>query len=606
MMLSNSTTPTIRLSLPGMICTAMLLLVMVATAHSQDSPCNQGRAVWPRVDPRYDWLICVPEIGRQRKAIAQCAFGVPYEQFGEQVVPISTTPGKVSWIIAHDRCDTAPPGKPLPTELLLYRSLDGMLPPVESGERIGPREILSKTRLLAVGDWDNSGTVDLCCGVQLYGDTSGGNHTGYDVASVVVFWADSLGHYSIDDTTRLECDAQMWLGVQAALGTDRDNDGIDDLMIVNSLGLSNGATVEQACGRIYLGRDRKQWGRNGISRAADWRWWGRPPLTELCALDQDGDGNIDIVFYSNAHAGTGSIAVLYGRSSGLPDTNELQSIDLTITNGHASRLMDISNDGVPELVVHCGSLEQLAIFVGIRGQRLVDQFGPGLERLDTNRPPERWWTKPFARVWLPNRINDAWPGSTWDAVYDLGDANGDGYRDIWIHAQPFLLCYSSGPALDSLVDAMIDLSPFGVPTSLQTLGPLGGYPKAFAVGTTDGVIYARPDNQIPARSSNPRRWPDGTLGPRLGIEGGNDVAAVPAQFDVIPNPSSGDVELRWNRDVENGTLIISDAAGREVLRTHVDRTARSYMVPCTGLVPGIYFASVRGAHAAAMARMILR
>ncbi len=44
-------------------CVALILLMIPWAARSQDSPCNQGRAVWPRVDPRYDWLICVPEIG---------------------------------------------------------------------------------------------------------------------------------------------------------------------------------------------------------------------------------------------------------------------------------------------------------------------------------------------------------------------------------------------------------------------------------------------------------------------------------------------------------------------------------------------------------------
>ncbi|HVZ41854.1 MAG TPA: T9SS type A sorting domain-containing protein, partial [Candidatus Kapabacteria bacterium] len=158
-----------------------------------------------------------------------------------------------------------------------------------------------------------------------------------------------------------------------------------------------------------------------------------------------------------------------------------------------------------------------------------------------------------------------------------------------------------------LIDAMIDISPGPGIYAAQNLGDiLGTGHPVFGIGTGDAVIYARPDNQIPARSNNPRRWPDGTLGPRLGAEDDKGTAAPAARLDVIPNPSSGDVELRWNRDVENGTLIVSDAAGREVLRTHVDRTAHSYMVPCTGLVPGIYFASVRGVHAAAMARMILR
>ncbi|HVZ38618.1 MAG TPA: T9SS type A sorting domain-containing protein, partial [Candidatus Kapabacteria bacterium] len=487
-------------------------------------------------------------------------------------------------------------------------SVDGTLPPAESGERIGPRELLSETHLLAVGDWDNSGTPDLCCRVQLYNDTSAGN-TGYEIARVVIFWADSLGRYSIDDTTRLECDGEMWLGIGAALGTDRNNDGVDDLFLVNaSYVFSNGAVAPQAGGRIYRGHDHKRWGHDGISRAADFRWWHAPNLRSsfIKEIDQDGDGHKDVVWFGDNH-GYQTVSVWYGDGKpGIPDTSAVESIDLTITNGHAANLMDISNDGVPELVVHCGSLEELAIFVGIKGQRIVEQFGPGLERLDTNRPPERWWTKPFARVWLPYHINDAWPGSTWDAVYDLGDANGDGYRDIWIHANPFLLCYSSGPALDSLVDAMIDLSPFGVPTSLQTLGPLGGYPKAFVVGTTDGVIYVHPDNQIPARSNRTRRWPDGTLGPRLEAKGDKGTAAPAARLDVIPNPSGGDVELRWNRDVENGTLIVADVAGREVLNAHIDRTARSYVVPCTGLVPGLYFALLRDAHGAATARMILR
>ncbi|MBS1911321.1 MAG: hypothetical protein JST22_04990 [Bacteroidetes bacterium] len=603
MMLPNGNTSTIRFSLSGLLFVAMMLLATVGGVHAQDSPCNQGRAVSPRVDPRYSGLICVPEIGRYN-GVLPCRYGT--EAYGNSVVPIGPLlrQGPLAWVLSRVRCDTLPEA----SEVLLYRAMDGTLPSVESGERIGPREVLANVHFLAAGDWDNSGTTDLCCYIQIYGDSSAGaNPKGYEYGYVVVFWSDSLGHYSIDDTTQLACDADRWGGVQGALGTDRNNDGIDDLFIVDyGAGFSHGAIVEQDRERIYLGHNRKQWGRNA-GRVADWRSWGGPPLTELSEIDQDGDGIKDIVFYSNTHTGTGSLTILYGRSSGLPDTNELETVDLQITNGHASRLMDISNDGIPELVVHCGSLEQLAIFVGIKGQRIVEQFGPGLERLDTNRPPERWWTKPFARVWLPYRINDAWPGSTWEAVYDLGDANGDGYRDIWIHCRPYLLCYSSGPALDSLVDAIVDYRPAATLGSARSLGKIlgNGEPPVFGIGLSNGIIYAHPDNEIPARSEQVRRWPDGTLGPRLGASDNNGTATPAARLDVIPNPSGSDVELRWNRDVE-GTLIVTDVAGREVLHTHIDRAAHSYLVPCAGLVPGIYFALLRDAHAALTTQIVIQ
>ncbi|HVZ37696.1 MAG TPA: hypothetical protein VHI13_00305, partial [Candidatus Kapabacteria bacterium] len=301
----------------------MLLLVPFAVVHGQDSPCNQGRAVWPRVDPRYDWLICVPEIGRQRGIIGQCQWNVS-EGYGGGVAPLGrlTPNGPYGWIVTHKRCDTTPSFQ----ELLLYRSAGGQLPDGKDYERIGPREILSDVQFLAAGDWDNSGTEDLCCRVQRYGDTSAGNHTGYEVASVVIFWADSLGHYSIDDTTRLECDAQMWLGIKSGLGTDRNGDGIDDLFIITDVGLSDGKTVEQARGRIYFGHHHKRWGRDGVSRAADWRWWNIPNLYSFIKeIDQDGDGHKDVAWFGDNN-GYQTVSVWYGDGKpGIPDTSAVES-----------------------------------------------------------------------------------------------------------------------------------------------------------------------------------------------------------------------------------------------------------------------------------------
>ena len=37
-------------------------------------------------------------------------------------------------------------------------------------------------------------------------------------------------------------------------------------------------------------------------------------------------------------------------------------------------------------------------------------------------------------------------------LYDLGDADGNGYREIWAYGHPFLLCYTTRIGLDSLID----------------------------------------------------------------------------------------------------------------------------------------------------------
>lgn len=587
-----------------------LLLSMLCTValHAQnDSPCNQGRAVPPLEDPRHPYLICLPEFGRMGSTQLPCRYGA--EAFGSQIVALGDVNGDslMDWTVTHARCDTISRNERIPNEVLLYTGLRGALPDARDGQRIGPMEIESETQILASGDWDHDGHIDLAARLQLYGDTSDHNLDGYDIASLVVFWGNPTGLYALSDTTRLRCDANYWLGPGLGAGsTDWNGDGIDDLLVLGpDAGFSNGGLVPMPEVLLFHGHQRERWGRNNISASADWRWWSAPVANGLVVEDQDGDGAHDLVFIRSIKAGTGSIAVLYGRpEGGLPDTTDLQSIDLLLANGHSAQFLDVTGDSIPELLVHAGSQEVVKAFVGLRGQRLIEQYGSGND--DPQPGEQRWWGRPWARISLPKKINTHWPQSDWLGVFDLGDIDLDGVEDIAIYADPYVIFYRGGEYMDNLADAIVDIRPAGNWRSLRYLGDIDGSGLGTsAIGTTGGVIYAKPSQQVP-QTGTLRRLPEGSRPASVAVhepERNKMELAVRA----LPNPSEEDVQIIWDVSVDAGTVevAVTDMVGRRIWHRRIPASDKSIIWHSSDAPPGGYIITVSAGGRSGTVQVIL-
>src|SRR5438105_4846742 len=131
----------------------MFLLVFVPVALLRAQPNDP---------PRNPSMINLPEIGRMIGTLSPCQSESWSELYGHDIYALGDVSGDsiADWAILHQRCDTMVNGHP-PTEVLVYHGLRGKLPTVENGIRLGPTEILSDTRILAVGDWDNDKFPDV-------------------------------------------------------------------------------------------------------------------------------------------------------------------------------------------------------------------------------------------------------------------------------------------------------------------------------------------------------------------------------------------------------------------------------------------------------------
>lgn len=613
--------------LPRSLVALALALVATVAAHGQpdSNPCSIGWAQAPRIDPRNFYVNCFPELGRMIGTITHPHFPGDGEEYGATVYALGDVDRDsiADWIVTHRRADTSVKG--VPVELLLYHGRRGGLPPVESGQRIGPSELGADVSFIATGDWDADSYKDLAISIVLHGDTSE-NDPGenYRKISVVIFWGSPLG-YSINDTTRLSNGAHVWTDARG-ISTDLDGDGVEDLYLrtIYGLGLSDGKLITIPKVLAFCGKKGARWGRDDRSRLADWSWWNPPSARTIARLDQDGDGNQDLIYYGNPDAGsaeTAQLVTIYGKpGGGFPDTNafNIQTIrfdrpDSTMLPGSFSILSDVSGDSLPELLVFDNDLRTLRIYIGLRRQRLLQQYGNGNEPAHPDSTV--WWGKPWARIDMPNKINpDSW-AHPYNILYDLGDANFDGVNDIWALSEPFLVCYSSGYALDSLIDGMADTRPGGTYASgsgIVRLGDIDGngipafavnfeadehsYPEAFP----GGVKFFKMTDSVPWWNGfgEGRRYPPYTLRSTVAdvtTERGASRATMltPLVMEARPNPTTGEVRLSWTIPaVAGASLAITDERGVEVERIELRSGVTSASWNGTSKPRGVYLASL--------------
>jgi hypothetical protein len=598
----------------------LLALTFPASAQQRNSAddCNQGRAEYPKVDPRDLRAICLPEPGYMVGTIGKAKIVGDGEEFGRTITPVGDLDGDsiADFILTHRRCDTAyyrMPGDPYPqspVELLLYRGVKGGLPDVRSGERIGPSEILSVSKLFTAGDFDGDGHPDLVIRIGLLGDTTYGNaiDNSYETARLVIFWGQPNGEFTLADTSRLECGTDLiWLGPNQGNALDVNHDGIDDLVLFGGGYGYNHGRVSLPKLMIFNGGRHRRWGRDGVPSTSSFNWWasGFSGIGQI--IDQDCDGQQDLVLYG----GDWNLSVLYGRSDlSTLDTTNIERINLQFSNGHGSLFEDVTGDGVPELILTCGLENRFKLFAGQAGQRLRQQYGP-------DSTPNT----PWAEVWQASKLNPDWYSA--DAILNLGDLNLDGIGDLNSYAYPYIICYAGGRALDSLIDGLVwapkivgsvvrlgDIDGSGVPMLAY---PYDDTPHDPITPFPGGIVFFKPSKEAISDSS----WWERILPHPLGYRCEHAPASVQQPEHVTdggssltiaarPNPSGRQVEFVWSGAGTGEAIVtIADVAGHEVFTTRTD-TARGRLVwDSAGQPPGVYIAILRTSSGNAQCRVVL-
>jgi|GEM_PF-1283628 len=610
---SSSVTPALHV---GLLSFALCTITCILAYGQSDSPCNEGRD--PFREPRNPYAICLPEIGRMDDFQGPCPVLGGGGQFGNQLAPVGDVDhsGTADFVVGHRLCDSNLSVRA--EELLLYRGVKGALPMSNTGERIGPTERNSITAFLAAGDWDDDGNIDIAVNIEVLGDTSEGNTEGYGISRQVVFWGNDSGKFSLSDTTRLLPGSvswqtyPLWIGYAIGASIDLDGDGVDDLVEAKAGAFENGRPQPLPNILVYRGHRGERWGRNGVSRIADRHYWNpRTPSnvgiepTRIVGLDQDRDGADDAVFYADDGI-HGAVSILYGGvSAELPDTNAMQTVSIKKVGTGYSLFTDITGDGVPELLACSGVADVVKVYIGFKGQRLLEQFGSGDDLGDPDA--EQWWGKPWATIWLPRKINPYWFGND-DRLFDLGDVNRDGIGDIFAFSWPYIVEYNGGGRLDSMVDALINITPGTEIGILKRLGDINGSGRDIIALTTGNEIrFYMPTKDVSSLGID-RKLPPGT-GRKPG-----DVAPQRVTSDdqrvltAVPNPSRGEIHFSWRTDAWHGpaTITLNDISGREVASCTARGEEGSAYCPVHDLPAGIYLAQLRCGAFMSSTRIVLR
>ncbi|MBX7216479.1 MAG: hypothetical protein K1X90_05860 [Candidatus Kapabacteria bacterium] len=531
----NKTIPLLLL-----LTTALLLLGQTFT-HAQN-----------RIDPRHPSFAYMQEWGTMDGTTLQCLpgwVGETGELFGRQIIPTGdlNNDGMADYIIERSRCDSAFGANKTNRgyELLLFYGKKNSLPTPADGIRIGPSEIGSTTYFLCAGDFDDDGILDIACGIHLYGDTTerGGE---YDIGIPVVFWGQPNGIYSTNDTTQLPCDAPIWITPKQGVSGDFNGDHIDDLFIRGSgWGFADGALARIPKGHIFAGERGKRWGRDGRDHSPVQRWWYPPGNKAVEYRDHDCSGDNDLIFYGGIIDDIDQIMVAYQHGNGQwIDTSDIEAINLKTSYSSYARLMDVTGDHLLDIVTIGGNFEseRIKVFAGKAGQRLKEQYGTGTDSAD--RANGRFPLRPWVKMPTPTVLHDGWTGSE-HVLFDLGDINGDGRSEIAAHSTPFILIYTTGPTLDSLIDVMARV-PGGYDYNwgtIKRLGDIDGSGKpTFAVRYEGNVHFlkAPPKDEIPTYGGRIRSLPHPidfrcALSSSVGTQGGGEQGT--AEMDLSATSS---------------------------------------------------------------------
>ena len=558
--------------------------------------------------PRHPEAIELPELGRMigRPGI-DCAFG-------EKIYPIGDcdADGLSDWILTRRKCDTMIEGE-TPEEIVLYKGVQGGLPKVADGLRIGVTEIGSNTAFMASGDWDADGYVDVATTVQVYGDTSFGASNGTAAKHLVIWWGNVDGVYSVSDTTRLENGMDGWARPDGGFAQDFDHNGVIDLMLSDVKGYVNGTIEKDARVQIWLGREGERWGRTQ-SRSSSWLWWNPPRAGRFSVfgrlqwIDQDIDGYVDMIefFDSENERDEGSIRIIYGKEGVILDTATFVDVEFSASNGKYALFSDITGDLIPELLLNCGNEETVKAYVGFKGQRIEEQYGLGNEPAKPGE--EIWWGKPWATIKLVNQLHDTWAPAGWSPLFDFGDGGLDGIGDVWVYTVPDFIAYQGGRRFDSLYEGWIhdpvgSISSGAGWTDYAVLGDIDGsgfstiainYSKASFPGA---VKFSHPTPDLPT-TGRFRQVPPGTEHPDTTMTTGAVEGGTSGQLGVSlhPNPSSGEVVVTWEKQTQKESadvvIVISDILGQEVLRDVVPLYAGRYVWEAGQTFGGRYFVTV--------------
>jgi len=557
------------------IAAAMLvaLLLLISTRNGFSQPI--------RVDPRHPGVATLQEWGYMVGTLDSCVVGG--EEFGRGIVPVGDVSGDgiADFILERYRCDYATSGRRA-NELLLYHGVKGGLPDASSGQRIGPSELGSETHFLCTGDWDQDHYTDLAVAISMFGDTSGGN-TGYTTWRLVVFWGSAVG-YGIDDTTRLNSmmGSDLWIGLARGMTSDFSGDGVEDLLVWGGWSLRNGEVITLPTLQQYSGSKGRRWGQKGVDRNSLWQWWTPPPFNYIPSrgIDHDCDGTEDIVMvHNNGH--NSSVSILYGKPGELPDTTNVERVSLAAAGGQYTLLQDVTGDGMLDLVTWCGQdQERVKIFAGAKGQRLIEQYGTGTDSAD--KATGRYPLRPWAEIWMPSRLHDGWFLSD-GILFDLGDLNGDGMAEVFATSWPFMIGYTTGRTIDSLIDIVYN-APSGPVYTMTRLGDIDGSGEATIGITHQGRVHflKAKAEEIPTYGGTFRALPH----PEGIVCGASGSASVEREDDgqddasslllrVTPNPGDGSLRLTWDGrgSKETAEIQVHDVAGEEISRMRVPASA---------------------------------
>jgi len=559
-----------------------------------------------QVDPRAPGAIALLELGRLDGSL-KCVTAMN-ESFGRQIYSIGDVDGDSlnDWIVTHRRCDTSFSGYAI-IELLIYHGMRGGLPPASAGIRLGPSEIDADCSFIGSGDYDGDGHRDIAISQRILGDPF---TLGALASSIVVFWNNGDGRFSVDDTTHLTGPTEriiimevtdLELSARVPTVCDLDQDGAQDL-VVAAYAFRAIDRVVQGAPRlsVFRGRRGHRWGRNGAPGVADWSFWQAPYTRRVSVLDHDGDGLLDIAMYVDPEAigSRGWMSVAYGRRGALPDTIP-ERIDFARVDGHDGKqgqLIDVTGDRVPELIVSTGdtpngSSWRWLVYVGRRGQRLLDQYGSGN---DLPKPGDSlWWGRPWTEVWTPRHYNSSW-GSPSYSILDPGDIGLDGIGDFCAGSYPVIVCYNGGSRFDSWIDAWLNIWPAGDHQQhIARLGDIDGSGRD-AIGVPWGggdVRFYTPSRDVP-RGGDPIRLPEGSDRP-VSAPLSDSASAASLRLTIAPNPATAQARLIWSSDHGSTALALLDLRGRELRRWLLPAGVNELTINLSGLPAGIYLVNLR-------------